>query len=145
MTNKGDFCLIGWEEIRSHTPKCHTPAPQTTVKMAAVIWMWQKFGVFARQMLLFETEEYFVTFISIWLKDLQANGTGITSIGRQYVQPRLRFGGRRDDRTKLNLRGRTSSAVFQNVGDDKQIDWSKVGLSPWTNQLLIKYFMHAFN
>ena len=33
-------------------------------------------------------------------KDLQASGTGITSIG-QYVQPRLGFGGRRDDRTKV--------------------------------------------
>ena len=54
-------------------------------------------------------------------KDLQASGTGITSTG-QYVQPRLGFGGRRDDRTKVNLRGRTSSAVFQNVGGDKQVD-----------------------
>ena len=53
--------------------------------------------------------------------DLQSSGTGITSTG-QYVQPRLGFGGRRDDRTKVNLRGRTSSAVFQNVGGDKQVD-----------------------
>ena len=79
------------------------------------------------------------------MTDLQASGTGITSIG-QYVQPRLGSGGRRDDRTiEVNLRGRTSSAVFQNVGGDKQVDLSKLGLSPWTNQLLIKYFLHAFS
>ena len=53
--------------------------------------------------------------------DLQSSGTGITSIGH-YVQPRLRFGRRRDDRTKVNLRGRTYSAVFLNVGGDKQVD-----------------------
>ena len=76
--------------------------------------------------------------------DLQSSGTGITSIGH-YVQPRLRFRRRRDDRTKVNLRGRTYSAVFLNVGGDKQVDSSKVGLSPWTNQLLIRYFMHAFS
>ena len=54
-------------------------------------------------------------------KDLQASGNGITSIG-QYVQPSLGSGGRRDDRTKVNLRGRTSAADFQNVGGNKQID-----------------------
>ena len=54
-------------------------------------------------------------------KDLQASGNGITSIG-QYVQPSLGSGGRRDDRTKVNLRGRTSAADFQNVGGNKQVD-----------------------
>ena len=44
-------------------------------------------------MLLFETG-IFCDFHLDMAKDLQASGTGITSIG-QYVQPRLGFGGRR--------------------------------------------------
>ena len=71
VQNKGDFCLIGWEETRSHAPKCHAPTPNNGKNGRHDLNVRESqtslFGVFARQMLLFEIEEYFVTFIWIWL------------------------------------------------------------------------------